>query len=169
MKYRILVCLTIGVAPLLAACANPSQPLTTEPVGPVPSINSQSTRESASVGYLRVYTAREEVGDGYHDFRPYADYTILSSDGRVFRKVVNSVAYQSVGPANVELPTGTYTVVGEGEFYSSVQIPLVIKSGQVTLVHLDGGWTRPVANARARDLVKLPNGEVVGWRAATAN
>ncbi len=45
-----------------------------------------------------------------------------------------------------------------------VQVPVVIKPGQTTRVILQPGWT-PKRSYSAGELVQVPNGYAVGWRA----
>jgi len=64
-------------------------------------------------------------------------------------------------PQTVRLGSGKYVIVAESSSYGRVHVPVVIELGQVTEIHLDGAWTP----APDRTLVRLPDGEPIGWTA----
>ncbi|MCX6923340.1 MAG: hypothetical protein NT154_09055, partial [Verrucomicrobia bacterium] len=63
---------------------------------------------------------------------------------------------------------GAYRVAARANGYGEVIVPVVIRDNQVTRVHLEGspawpnGWE--LANSNP---VRLPGGEIAGWRAKT--
>jgi len=67
----------------------------------------------------------------------------------------------------VKIPTGNYKVVAESAAYGRVTVPVVVQAGKVTVIHLDRGW-RPVSTVSINELVRLPDGEAVGWRSSLA-
>jgi hypothetical protein len=53
--------------------------------------------------------------------------------------------------------------------YGVLTVPVIIKANQVTVVHLDEAtWPDREAMIQA-GAMRLPDGRIVGWRAATRN
>jgi hypothetical protein len=99
--------------------------------------------------------------------RRFTDYQIFSADGQQLIQLVNNNRETLVNtPPAVELATGSYRVVARANGYGPVTVPVVVKPGQVTTVHLEGSvwWPRssPIFESNP---VRLPKGEIVGWRA----
>ena len=70
-------------------------------------------------------------------------------------------------PAPVELPAGKYRVVANANGYGQVTIPVIIEAQQTTVLHLEGGgsWLNE-AEFNQTNAVRLPDGQIVGWRTA---
>jgi hypothetical protein len=149
----------------LVGCATNSKPLAVAPVGPPP----LSSYDTTPKGWLQVFTGTEAHNDGDVFYYPHTGYRLLTANEQLFKTVRNSIGIHDETPAFVKLPAGTYIVVAEGDYYGFVRVPVVIEPGKTTVVHLDGDWKGPAGKAAEADLVKLPNGEIVGWRAAAAN
>jgi hypothetical protein len=83
--------------------------------------------------------------------------------------VSNSHSPSDGTPALVTLPPGTYHVEARAQDYAGVTtratVPVVVEAGRVTAVHLEGDW-KPAGHPKASELVRLPNGHAVGWRAS---
>lgn len=149
-----------------AGCATHSGELVLDRVGPA----HAQANSRASEGTLVVYTALDQslhfYGSPYHAW--YSGYEVLSEDGRVVKKVMNETGTVVEGPAQVKLLQGKYRVRARSNRYGLVTVPVLIESRQMTVVHLDGG---PTSDDREEvghaDAVRLPKGEIVGWRAAT--
>ena len=63
----------------------------------------------------------------------------------------------------VQIPAGTYRVFAQSEWFNLVSIPVVVKAGKMTEVHLDAtAWRKP-HHASTNELVYLPDGRPVGW------
>jgi len=159
VRTGIVSCLTAGMV-LLTSCA--SQPLALGPVGPGP---GGSRASSISKGDLQVFTETEEYYLDQMSYFPHTDYQIYSLEGKHLRRVWNHQTHEDERPAIVSLPPGMYLVKAWAEFYGVVTVPVSIKSNQTTTVVLQPGWNpgKPVASA---DLVQMPDGYFVGWRAA---
>jgi hypothetical protein len=67
-------------------------------------------------------------------------------------------------PQIVRLPFGYFQVRAEAEGFGWVTVPVVIRAEEETVVRLDGTWT-DTPSANGREIVRLPNGRLVGWRA----
>jgi hypothetical protein len=159
------VLLAVGLALLLAACASTSKPVVVEPVGPPP----PSSYDTTPKGYLQVFTATEGHNSGDVYYFPHTAYSIFSTDGKLVQRVRNALGMYDEQPEIIRLPADNYEVHAEGDHYLFVVVPVVIETGKRTTVHLDGDWQGPaLGKASEADLVKLPNGEIVGWRAAAA-
>jgi hypothetical protein len=161
MKIRLRY-LLLGIIPLLASCA--SQPITLAPVGPRP-VAWEPLAPSSGNGQLQVFTATEEY-DWNRDvpFFPHSDYQLYTADGQRLKRVWNHQTHEDETPAVVTLPAGNYVVKADAELYGVVSVPVVIKPNQTTRIILQPGW-KPGATVASSDLVQIPGGYPVGWRA----
>ena len=156
MKTSILPA-ALAVA-LVSGCA--SQPIVLSPVGPAP----VQAEAHVSMGRLQVFSATETHPDGDNTYYyPHTGYSILSDSGQMVKYVHNHVGTMDESPSLVTIPTGHYRVVAQSESYGRVTVPVVIKSGRTTTVHLERDW-KPVAQTPG-EVVRLPDGEAVGWNA----
>lgn len=154
--------LCLAVIPLLASCV--SQPITLAPVGPRP-VAAMQFLPSSGQGHLQVFTETDETEVGQDvPFFPHRDYQIYTAEGKRLKRVWNSQSPEDKTPAVVTLPAGDYLVKADAELYGRVTLPVVIRAGQTTRVILQPGWnpSGEVANA---DLVRMPDGYPIGWRA----
>jgi len=98
----------------------------------------------------------------------HTDYTIYTRTGEVFQHVRNAQDVNDETPTLVTLPAGAYRVEPEALNCDgnrvAVVIPVVVKGGQTTIAHLEGGW-RPL-DYKDTEVAKLPCGRIIGWRAA---
>jgi hypothetical protein len=160
--YCTVVLLT--AAALWSSCAFGPHNMVLAPVGPSP-----QTSGSGSNGTLVVFSAYEVTPPGIGDFEHrhhYSDYRILSEDGKLLQRVHNDVGTEVREAARVQLPPGRYRVAASSNGYGTVIVPMVIAANRTTVVHLEGGYSWPsgVAPDQANS-VRLPDGEIVGWRA----
>ena len=154
--------LAIGGALFLASCASAGPTIVNTPIGPRPPRLSHDY-----TGFLTVYSATEEHTDGDGPSRyPHSDYEIYTRDGKLFKQVRNALGYSDETPERVTLPKGLYTVVVKSETAATVSIPVVIETGKATVLHLERekDWTPDLSGARESDLVRLANGQVIGYR-----
>ena len=161
MKRIVMMLSLVGLAALLASCA--SQPLALEPVGPGPLARTAS---SPPKGDLQVFTETEEYYEDEMSWFPHTDYEIYTAAGKRLKRVWNHHDHEDEFPATVTLPPGKYIVKASAEFYGLVSVPVIIKPNETTTVILQPGW-RP-GNVARTDLVQMPNGYFVGWRADSA-
>jgi hypothetical protein len=152
----------LAVLPL-AGCASNGPGLVLSPVGPPV---SHSTAGSASA--LVVFSAYDQ-GAHFNDLpyrRVHSDYRILTTDGKLMQTVHNDNGRSAGGPKEVLLPAGRYQIVGRANGYGMVTVPVIIGTNQTTTVHLEGGYPRgSTAPSDQANPVRLPDGEIVGWRA----
>jgi len=160
----VLVC-ALPLLFIIVSCA--TQPhLVLDTVGPPSSSRGFSSLDFAGAGYLRVYSATEtRRADKFINYYPHTPYTIYTTNGQRFKWVRNSVADTDENPALVRLPAGLYSVRAKDDGYGLVSVPVAIKGGETTIVHLDAGPLSSVEALNPTNAVRLPNGRLVGWRA----
>jgi hypothetical protein len=162
VKNQLMARLVVlGMLPLIASCAGSGGPLVLGPVGP----ETSKQLETTPTGYLKVYSATEDHNDGNTHYFPHTGYTLYSPDGKVVKKVANAIGIHDEDPALAEVAAGTYTVLAQSEQYGMVKVRVVIEPGKLTTVNLE--YNKPSQrdpSKRDNDLVRLPNGSVVGWR-----
>jgi len=159
-----LIAGVLGAVTVLWGCASPSHKLVLDPVGPPPLPSSAA----GATGTLMVFSAFEQDADFNSQLyrRHYTDYKILSTDGKQLQWVRNDSSTLPATPKPVELPLGTYRVVARANGYGQVTVPVVIRPNQVTQVHLEGDPSWPNrSRLAASNPVRLPDGEIAGWRA----
>jgi len=148
-----------GLVSLLVGCS--STPVALAPVGPNP-VGSESM---AFKGELQVFSSLVGRSEGDNPtWNQHTDYYIYSSQGKLVKHVDNTIGYYASAPRLIALPAGSYLVKAQAEDYLSVDVPVVIERGRTTRVHLDDNWKLPADTPR-RELVSMPNGNPVGWRA----
>jgi hypothetical protein len=145
----------------LDGCVN--TPVVLDAVGPVP----KEHRKYVGEGRLIVFTAAEEynVGDTT-TYRPHSAYHIHDGNGKRFKYVLNHTGVMDEMPQSVLLPAGNYTLRARAERLGWVIVPVLVKENQSTEVHLDSTWKAPPGFENDESLVRLPSGQIVGWRAS---
>ena len=169
MKY-ICTLMLITAAAFLSGCVTGRNSLVLDTVGPA---WSQPVEASSTLtnGTLVVYSAFRISAD-FDESDPrspeYSDYKIFSTDGNLLQKVHNKsgTILQDVVP--VELPPGNYNVVARANGYGYVTVPVMIAAQQKTVLHLEGdnSWSEQSVFNQT-NAVRLPDGRIVGWKAAT--
>jgi hypothetical protein len=160
--YYTVVFLT--AATLWSGCAFGPREMVLEPVGPLPQASGSGTN-----GTLVVFSAYEVTAPGIGDFEHrhhYSDYKILSEDGKPLQTVHNDIGTEVKEATRVQLPAGKYRVAASSNGYGTVIVPVVIVTDRTTVLHLEGGYSWPSdAGLNQANSVRLPDGEIVGWRA----
>ena len=163
MKTKIVssLCfgLLCGVTAFLPACALHPAPVAVQAVGPAP----REEANNAQDGYLVVYSAWGLVNENKAPVDHHSRYTIRSDDGRMNRVIINHVDRFDEGPIRLPLTAGTYKVSALSAHSGRVIVPVIIEPQQTTYVYLDGQKRPKIADDRKADVVKLPDGQVVGW------
>ena len=88
-------------------------------------------------GYLKVYSAIDEVRDGDTRYFPHTSYVIYTIDGKVFKNVTNHRSADDEIPELVSLPVGSYRVVARSLRGGYVRMLVVIKEDEQTILNLD--------------------------------
>ncbi len=160
----VYVLLGTGLVSLLIGCS--STPIALAPVGP----NPVGGETIGSQGELQVFSSLVEQSDdqnqGSEDpvWYQHTDYRIYDLHGKLVKRVANTIGHYEQAARRVVLPTGRYLVKAQAKDYLWVEVPVTIEPGRTTRVHLDDNWKLP-ADAPKRELVSMPNGNPVGWRA----
>jgi len=94
-------------------------------------------RTESRQGYLKVYSATDEVRDGDTRYFPHTSYVIYTIDGKLFKNVKNHRSSDDEIPELVSLPVGSYTIVARSLREGYVGMHVVIKEDQQTILHLD--------------------------------
>jgi hypothetical protein len=123
-----------------------------------------SCSRSQGDGNLVVYSTTYPQTAEQSEYPAHTNYTIATTDGRVLRRVANNAGPFGAFPSSVELPCGDYDVraqYGSGRF---VVVPVAVRAGKITVVELTH---EPVELGAGliREPIRLPSGQVVGWRA----
>jgi hypothetical protein len=137
---------------IMAGCATRVPLVLRNSVGPGPS----------SPGDLVVYSATYAPTVEEGEYPVHTNYTIATPDDKVIQHVSNRAGPFQAYPATVALPSGEYHVRAQYDRGGFVVVPVVIVSGKTTIVNLNGGEPDT-----AKEVVRLPDGRVVGWRATS--
>ncbi len=180
MKYASMAALAVAAVGQVG-CASVSKVVVSEPVGPEPSEASQG----AGKGSLVIYSARaladvdinqvewrwnNDYGKNQFLYEPaHTDYTIYAANGEVVKHVRNARNESDDAPTVVTLPAGSYKVEAEGIDCDGSRVelvlPVVVRPGEMTLAHLEGGW-QPPPDYKETQVARLPCGKIIGWRAS---
>ncbi len=154
------------VALTLSGCAAHRSQLVLDPVGPPP----QTPAIGRPAGTLVVFSAFDSSPHFNRSQyrRQYTNYSVLTADGQqMVRMVHNDSGKLAEGPEKLELPAGKYLVLARANGYGLVRVPVVIRRGQTTTLHLEGSvWWPASTGIGTSNPVRLPHQEIVGWRAA---
>ncbi len=108
------------------------------PVLPVVGPDSFAPSNADTRGNLVVYSKTRDGGLGCGDyFYPHTAYSIYNAAGKKLRWVRNHGTFPQTGPSTVELAPGNYVVRAWSESQGLVSVPVIIKSAQTTVVHLE--------------------------------
>ena len=168
MKTLLMV-LFLTAGALMSGCATASRTPVLDPVGPA---TTSSLPAGATDGTLVVYSAYEVNADfnARDPDRPeYSDYKIFSPEGKLWRRIHNNSGTMRQDPVPVTLPPGKYLVQARANGYGLVKIPVVIVGQKTTLLHLEGGAAADTFGANATNGVCLPDGRIIGWKAAAGH
>jgi hypothetical protein len=156
----------LSMVTLVPACSFHQTPVALQPVGPAPMEESSPSLE----GTLVVYSDLELFSDPPPYFNQHSSYTIASDDGKLVKHVPNHLAGFDEGPQPIALAPGSYTVTARSANFGRIEVPVVIKGRHTTFVYLDGQPHLNAPSTLQSNVVKLPDGQIVGWTAnATAN
>jgi hypothetical protein len=129
----LIVPLALCLGALTAAQAGDTDPLFPGAVRP----GNWDYHTESKQGYLKVYSASDEVRDGDTRYFPHTSYVIYTMDGTLFKNVKNHRSGDDEIPELVSLPVGSYRVVARSQRGGYVRILVVIKEHQETVLDLD--------------------------------
>jgi hypothetical protein len=150
--------LSLFASLLATGCAVAPPTAARETVGP-----RVTAATAARHGFLQVYSRSiwTTADDLETSLLSYTDYDIKSANGATLKRVING----DDEPERVELPDGRYTVVDQADVSGTVSVPVAIEAGRITVVHLDQEAEQAFAGIAPTDLVRLPDGQAIGFRA----
>lgn len=145
----------------LSGCATQKGQLVTGLVGP------QSPRGSTSGGFgqLQVFTQTVQNNDGGILYPIHTSYWIYATNGAKVKSVLNHVGPNDMSPMVVVLPAGTYHVIARADRYGIITVPALIEANRMTQIYLDSTGFPETFGADATNLVHLPGGPAIGFRA----
>jgi hypothetical protein len=118
---------------------------------------------SAAAGTLLVYSATYPSTLEESEYPAHTDYTVATSSDTVIERVSNRAGSFDQRPASVNLPPGEYQVRAQYNRGGFVTIPVVIETGKITTLSLDGSPIPP-GDSPAPVPLYGPGGVVIGWR-----
>lgn len=151
--------LATSLVSIMVGCASPK--VAVAPVGP----NPERIVVANAPGRLQVFSSLVGRAEGDNPtWHQHSDYFLYDSTGNLVKRVRNTIGYYATAPRSVRLPAGNYVVKAQATDYSWVNVPVSIRDGETTRVHLDDNWNVP-ATTPSGTVVWLPDGKPVGWRA----
>ena len=125
------------------------------------------TAVEPSAGDLVVYSATYAQTLEQSEYPAHTNYTIATPNDKVIEHVSNATGTFNSRPARVSLPAGQYHVRAQYNGGRFVTVPVTIEPNKTTVIDLDG---EPISQGRAtaREMVRLPDGQVVGWSATSS-
>ena len=169
----LLLMSTPGCATNGLAAPEPNAPATAAPnapTGPNSAENPNAAAPSSSSsrnGELRVYSATYSQTLEQSEYPAHTNYTIATVDDQVIEHVTNATGTFNSRPARVLLPAGEYHVRAQYNGGRFVTFRVVIEPDKTTVVDLDGEALSQ-GRATAKEMVRLPSGQVVGWSATSS-
>lgn len=162
--------IVISAVALLAGCTTTNgDKLVLDTVGP-PMSQSTTMGSPSNHGTLLIYSAfrRNPDFNSRDPYRPeYSDYEILTADGNLLQRVHNNSGTMMQDAVPVTLPVGKFQVKARANGYGVVTIPVIIATKQSTVLHLEGGGFWPDESVfNQTNAVRLPDGLIIGWKAA---
>jgi hypothetical protein len=159
---RPLLLFTVTLALLIGGCVNRPPLKIEEPVGPA--VYRPIQQEPG--GKLVVYSAKASaLSDPENEI--HSSYKLRSESGALLKSISNRADSGGNHPDTILLPPGRYQVAARALNTGYVVVTVVIEDAKTTAVHLDGNNTERFATASVTDLVMLPDGSIIGYRAAT--
>jgi hypothetical protein len=157
---KTYLAMIVGAAFISLVVYNAAAAAALPTVGP----NPYGLRSQSVSGQLEVFSRLEGHSEGNNPpWYQHADYYICDQQGHELQHVDNTVGYYAQAPRVVTLSPGQYLIKSPAKNAFWLKVPVVIRPGRVTKVHLDGDWATP-ANTPDAKLVLAPSGYPVGWR-----
>ncbi len=162
MKRLLMLC-WLGASTFAMSCALTTKPVVLGTVGPDPTAKVLAT----TTGFLKVYTAVKCYPYDRQYYFGHTDYGVYDAAVKRVKSVQNAAWFHDLAPALVTLPAGTYNVVAWADGYELVEVPVVIKAGQLTEVNLEANRKPSITATAEGDVVRMNDGRIVGWSAAS--
>lgn len=156
----------VGAVLLLSGCALHPVPIA-DAVGPNPFL----AQNPSGKGAVQVFTAKEmetQAWDGFENMRR-TGYYIYNDAGKLIAHIGdNNLGKYDSTPAKVPLASGSYhiTALMAEDLGEWVSVPVGVKPGVTTEIHLDKNWSPPAYSAETNFVGT--NGCWIGWRAKSS-
>jgi len=111
-----------------------------------------------------VFSAEDFGTPGDELARYPSGYWLYSAEGKRLKYISNRTGSRGPEPAKVSLPPGRYKVVARAASFGTVTVPVVLEAGKTTFVHLDGSELTGASPNSTSEVVRLPDGLIIGWR-----
>ncbi len=165
MSNRKAFCQWAAMALIAAAagCATQRADLVLDtPAGPYLATGGQP----AGQGSILVYPMMEPTTfPEYPFYNHYTAFTIYDANGALVKVVPSTRDSLYPAPNPVQLPAGRYRIVAKTPKLGLISIPVVVKGDQNTILFLDGKDHPEAASADPARALRLPTGQIYGWRA----
>jgi hypothetical protein len=168
MNLKLIVTMACASV-IFAGCATFQNAMVLESVGPGPAATASPGDANGTLVVYSAFDASPDFNRPDPSRRVYSNYQIFAGD-RLLQFVHNSSGSILQRPQRVGLPPGAYRVVAQANGYGLVTVPVTILAGRDTIVHLEGGvkWPDQFGPGQV-NAVRLPDGEIVGWKSALAS
>jgi hypothetical protein len=170
MKITLKVGLMTAAGALMMGCAGMTGGLTLDTVGPDPGQAAVANSGNGTLAVFSAYKVNADFNATDPNAREHSDYQILDMNGNSLQWIRNAAGGVTMQPVQVDLPAGKYQIKARSNGYGTVTIPVVIVAGEKTVLHLDdtANWPGKPAASQS-DAVRLPDGEIVGWKAGATS
>jgi hypothetical protein len=121
---------------------------------------------TAASGILVVYSATYPSTLEESEYPSHTDYTVATANDAVVERVSNRTGSFDKRPASVNLSPGEYHVRAQFSRGGFVTVPVVIETGKITTLTLDGSPI-PASETPTPMPIHGPNGAVIGWQVTT--
>ena len=160
MKRPFQITTLVACAAATIACATSAETVVSTAVGP-----AEMRPLDTGTGKLVVYSAPRVTTVEQSRYPVHTPYALYDASGKMLREVDNRTGFFDSSPATLSLAAGRYAVKALAAGRGYVVVPVIIARGQTTIVDLDGTAMPQSITADSR-FVRLPDGHVVGYRAA---
>lgn len=137
--------------------------------GPPVATSSQAVSTNGTLLVYSAFRATADFNARDPDRPEYSDYRISTPDGKLLRRVHNNSGTILQEAVPVKLPPGKYHVMARANGHGFVTIPVMIESRQTTTLHLEGGSRPNESVLNKTEAVRLPDGQIVGWKSASGS
>jgi hypothetical protein len=159
-KRLAFTALVLALPWFLMSCAT-HPPMALGTVGP----ESATGRVTQGQGYLVVYSETQPMHlDKGIPYYIHTSYVVETPPDRRVKSVANHLGDMDSAPQRVALPAGAYRVVAHSTDYGRVRVPVVIEPYRITEIHLQGKGSWQPPSKPGAELVRLPDGEPIGWQ-----
>ncbi|HEV2454200.1 MAG TPA: hypothetical protein VGY98_08065 [Verrucomicrobiae bacterium] len=165
-KFNSIISVFLGA--VMAGCAGMKSGLVLDTAGPAPATAGKSNSDEGTLVVYSAYQINADFSSRDPNRREHSDYKILDQDKNTVKWVHNATDDMFQSAVSVKLSAGKYFIVARSNGFGIVTVPVVIAPGRNTALHLDAEkWLDE--SAYSNRAVLLPDGEIVGWKSASAN